>query len=131
MNRSNLTKTSVAAVCLACLFSLRVAAQTDAPKYRVIAFYTGKDETAHTSFVGEANRWLSRTAAQRGFSFESTTNWENLILEFLANYQVVLFLDSRPDAPAQREAFQKYMETRGGWMGFHFAGFALTPSRFP
>jgi uncharacterized protein len=121
----------VAAVCLACLFSLSVAAQTNAPKYRVIAFYTGKDETAHISFVGEANRWLPRMAAQRGFSFESTTNWENLNLEFLANYQVVLFLDTRPEAPAQREAFQKYMETGGGWMGFHFAGFALTPSQFP
>jgi uncharacterized protein len=121
----------VAVVCLACLFSLSVAAQTNAPKFRVVAFYTGKDETAHISFVGEANRWFPRMAAQRGFSFESTTNWENLNLGFLANYQVVLFLDTRPEAPAQREAFQKYMENGGGWMGFHFAGFALTPSQFP
>ena len=44
---------------------------------------------------------------------------------------MVLFLDTRPDAPAQREAFQKYIENGGGWMGFHFAAFALTPSQFP
>ena len=31
----------------------------------------------------------------------------------------------------QRAAFQKYMENGGGWMGFHFAGFALTPSKYP
>jgi hypothetical protein len=43
----------------------------------------------------------------------------------------VLFLDARPDAPAQREAFEKYMRNGGAWMGFHFAGFALTPSQFP
>jgi uncharacterized protein len=121
----------VATVCLACFFSLNVAAQTNAPKYRVLAFYTGKDETAHISFVEEANRWFPRMAVQRGFSFESTTNWQNLNLEFLAKYQVVVFLDTRPEAPTQREAFQKYMENGGGWMGFHFVGFALTPSQFP
>ncbi|MEP6747731.1 MAG: ThuA domain-containing protein, partial [Bacteroidota bacterium] len=28
-------------------------------------------------------------------------------------------------------AFQQYMEHGGAWMGFHFAGFALTPSAYP
>jgi hypothetical protein len=44
---------------------------------------------------------------------------------------VVVFLDTRPEAPAQREAFQKYVEGGGGWIGFHFAAFALTPSQVP
>jgi hypothetical protein len=44
---------------------------------------------------------------------------------------VVLFLDTRPDSPSQRDAFKQYMENGGGWMGFHFAGFALTPSAYP
>jgi len=50
---------------------------------------------------------------------------------FLSHYQVVLFLDTRPDSPDQRLAFRTYMENGGAWMGFHFAGFALTPSDFP
>src|SRR5207244_7588520 len=50
---------------------------------------------------------------------------------FLASYQVVVFLDTRPEDPAQRAAFQAYMEHGGAWMGFHFAGFALTPSAVP
>jgi hypothetical protein len=50
---------------------------------------------------------------------------------FLSQYQVVLFLDTRPEDSAQREAFKRYMENGGGWMGFHFAGFALTPSDYP
>lgn len=120
-----------AAVCLACLLSLNAGAQTNAPRYRVIAFYTGKGDKAHISFITEANRWFPRMAAERGFTFESTTNWVNLTSQFLANYEVVVFLDTRPDAPAQREAFQKYMEKGGAWMGFHFAAFALTPSQFP
>jgi hypothetical protein len=44
---------------------------------------------------------------------------------------VVIFLDVRPDSAGQRAAFQKYMEKGGAWMGFHFAGFALTPSAYP
>jgi hypothetical protein len=43
----------------------------------------------------------------------------------------VVFLDTRPEEPAQRAAFQAYMEHGGAWMGFHFAGFALTPSAYP
>ena len=50
---------------------------------------------------------------------------------FLSRYQVVLFLDSRPDNPDQRKAFEEYMDHGGAWMGFHFAAFALTPSEFP
>jgi hypothetical protein len=50
---------------------------------------------------------------------------------FLSHYQVVLFLDSRPDKADQRLAFQHYMEQGGAWMGFHFAAFALTPSAYP
>ena len=50
---------------------------------------------------------------------------------FLSQYKVVLFLDTRPDDSAQRNAFETYMKNGGAWMGFHFAGFALTPSDYP
>lgn len=51
--------------------------------------------------------------------------------KFLSGYQVVIFLDTRPDSASQRAAFKYYMETGGSWMGFHFAAFALTPSGVP
>jgi len=127
----NRTKTGVAAFLLACSCAAGLQAQTSPHEFRAIAFYTGKNDKAHISFVNEANRWFSKMAAERGFAYNSTGNWGNLNLEYLARYQVVLFLDTRPDAPAQRQAFQKYMEKGGGWMGFHFAGFALTPSQVP
>ena len=44
---------------------------------------------------------------------------------------MVLFLDTRPEDPAERSAFRHYMEHGGAWMGFHFAAFALTPSKYP
>lgn len=123
--------TGVAAVCVAWLLASCVQAQADPPRYHVLAFYTGKDDAAHVSFVGEAQRWFARMSAERGFSFEATTNWDRLNLESLAQFQVVIFLDSRPETQAQREAFRAYMEKGGGWMGFHFAAFALTPSKIP
>lgn len=106
-------------------------AQSAASTFKVIAFYTAKNDQAHISFVHEANRWFPRMAAQYNFTYDSTSNWNNLNPDFLANYQVVLFLDTRPEEPAQREAFQKYMENGGSWLGFHFAAFALTPSAYP
>lgn len=102
-----------------------------APKFRVLAFYTGRNDLAHISFVNQANLWFPAVARQYGFSYEATTDWARLNETELARYQVVLFLDTRPDDPGQRQAFQAYMEHGGAWMGFHFAAFALTPSQFP
>jgi hypothetical protein len=105
-------------------------AQKTKPLFKVIAFYTAKNDQAHISYVHEANRFFPGIAAQYHFRYDSTNDWNNLNEKFLSQYQVVLFLDTRPEAPEQRNAFKKYMENGGAWIGFHFAGFALTPSAF-
>lgn len=115
--------------CIACLGFTKAKAQK--AKFKVIAFYTAKSDEAHISYVHEANRWFPKIAEKYHFAYDSTNNWNNLNAEFLSRYQVVLFLDTRPEVPAQRQAFQKYMDNGGGWMGFHFSAFALTPSDFP
>lgn len=112
------------------LFISLATAQDHNPKFKVIAFYTAKSDLAHISFVEEANNWFSEIAVKNNFNYDSTNNWNNLNTKFISQYQVVLFLDTRPEDPAQRAAFQKYMENGGAWMGFHFAGFALTPSAY-
>ena len=119
----------VTGTCVFLLFGLE--AQSADGRFKAVAFYTGKDDLAHVSFVQEANAWFPKMAVQYHFTFEATTNWNNLNASFLSHYQVVIFLDTRPEVPAQREAFQKYMENGGAWMGFHFAAFALTPSAYP
>jgi len=101
------------------------------PKFKVIAFFTAKLDQAHISFVHEANQWFPQQAAKYNFSYDTTSDWSNLNSDFLSRYQVVVFLDTRPEDPEQRAAFQTYMEHGGAWMGFHFAGFALTPSKYP
>ncbi|WP_158795375.1 ThuA domain-containing protein [Pedobacter sp. L105] len=116
---------------LLCLSFVDVQAQKAGSPFKVIAFYTARNDQAHISFVHEANQWFPKMGLKYNFTYDSTSNWNNLNAEFLSHYQVVLFLDTRIEDPAQRLAFQQYMENGGGWMGFHFAAFALTPSDFP
>jgi len=127
------TKNSLwAIVCAAVLVCASSAkAQSSAAKFKVVAFYTVRNDQAHISFVREANRWFPEMAAGHGFVYEATTNWSQLNTEFLSRYAVVIFLDGRPDDAAQRKVFQKFMEQGGAWLGFHFAAFALTPSTYP
>jgi len=106
-------------------------AQTKPPLFKVIAFYTAKSDLAHISFVHEANKWFPQMGKYYNFSYDSTNNWGNLNEEFLSQYQVVIFLDTRPEKQSQRDAFKKYMENGGAFIGFHFAGFALNNSDFP
>ncbi len=113
------------------LWSIAVLSFAQTKPFKVIAFYTAKADLAHISFVHEANRWFPQMAKKYHFTYDSTNNWKNLDTAFLKNYQVVLFLDTRPEDPDQRKAFEHYMKHGGAWMGFHFSAFALTPSAIP
>jgi hypothetical protein len=113
------------------VISFASAYAKDKSRFNVIAFYTARNDLAHISFVHEANRWFPQIAKQYHFTYDSTSNWNNLNPQFLSHYQVVIFLDTRPEESAQRDAFQQYMERGGGWLGFHFSAFALTPSTYP
>lgn len=99
-------------------------------QFRILAFYTAKEDAAHISFVQEALPWFDSVCTANGMRFESTPDWSRLSHITRDSFQVLLFLDSRPEEGSQRQGFQRYMERGGSWMGFHFAGFALTPSAF-
>ena len=57
---------------IACLPPRKAASQ--APAFRVIAFFTAKEDLAHISFVNEANRWFAQAASKYHFGYEATTN---------------------------------------------------------
>jgi hypothetical protein len=128
---NNTGRNKSASIFLICfIFFLFTGYAQNKPLFKVIAFYTAKSDLAHISFVHEANRNFPGLADKYHFIYDSTNNWSNLKETFLSQYQVVLFLDTRPEDPGQRAAFKKYMEKGGAWMGFHFAAFALTPSAY-
>ncbi len=117
------------AAALTFYFSTAIA-QTNKKPFHVISFYTARNDQAHISFVHEANKWFSEMAKKYHFTYDSTRDWTNMNAKFLAKYQAVIFLDTRVEDPVQRKAFEEYMKNGGGWLGFHFAAFALTPSDF-
>ncbi|MBI3718478.1 MAG: ThuA domain-containing protein [Sphingobacteriales bacterium] len=121
---------SITTIILLAVLSTASAQQKNNP-FKVLAFFTAKQDAAHISFVHEANKWFYNASKQYNFIFDSTNDWSRLNDTVLSKYKVILFLDTRPEAPEQRTAFKKYMDNGGGWMGFHFAGFALTPSDYP
>lgn len=108
-------------------FQTALLAQRDS-SLKVIAFYTAENDLAHISFVKEAHHWFDSVAAENNFSYDTTSNWNNMNTTFLKQYKIILFLDTRPEQPEQRKAFENYMKKGGAWIGFHFAGFALTAS---
>lgn len=132
MNRIALQKFSVLLILITLFTGIAAGAHTHkSSKIKVIAFFTAKNDLAHISFVNEANRWFPEAGRKHGFNYDTTSNWSNMNPAFLNKYQVVLFLDTRPDDQKQREAFENYMKKGGAWMGFHFSAFALTPSTYP
>jgi hypothetical protein len=51
-------------------------AQKENP-FKVIAFFTAKNDRAHISFVHEANKWFAKQATLNHFIYNSTNDWNN------------------------------------------------------
>ncbi|MFC0626992.1 ThuA domain-containing protein [Kribbella deserti] len=105
--------------------------RAEAPAFNVIAFYHGTFDAAHIDFVKEANQKFPQLAAQHNFTYTPTTNWDLLNNLSPSQYQVVLFLDDSPDTAAQRAGFQRYMDSGGGFLGFHVAAFNTSSGNWP
>ncbi|MFE7170649.1 ThuA domain-containing protein [Streptomyces sp. NPDC057616] len=98
-------------------------AHAAAQPFKVLALYNGTYDAAHISFVHEANQWFPQQAAQNGFTYTASNNWDLLANGGVNGYQVVLFLDDLPQTAAQRTGFENYMRGGGAWMGFHVSAF--------
>lgn len=113
------------------LFSTKDIRAQKKLKFNAVGFYTGKFDSAHLSFLAEAHPWFFNAATKHNFHYDTTSNWDNLNAEYLKNIDVIIFLDTRPEAPQQRLVFEQYMKNGGAWMGFHFAAFALNKTKYP
>jgi type 1 glutamine amidotransferase len=100
-------------------------------KFKVLAFYSNNVEPDHVLFAENAIRFFSDMAASEHFAFDATTDWNNLNGSYLRSYRVVMWLNDSPRAPAQRAAFQKYMDGGGAWLGFHAAGYNDSGTHWP
>jgi len=99
--------------------------------FKVLAFYSTKVEPDHVLFADGALKFFSDLSAKNNFTFDSTSNWDDLNDVNLAKYQLVVWLNDEPSKADQKRAFQKYMESGGAWLGFHVAAYNDKDSNWP
>jgi type 1 glutamine amidotransferase len=73
-------------------------------------------------FATDAMRFFGEAADKFGFRVEATSNWADMNDENLKQYKPVVWLSGTPPS-AQQQAFQRYMENGGAWLGFHVAAY--------
>ena len=96
---------------------------------RVLVFFSLNTEADHVLFATDALRFFAEVADRDNFRVEATSNWADLNEENLKQYSMVVWLNSAAPG-AQQQAFQHYMESGGGWLGFHVAAYNDRNSRW-
>lgn len=102
-----------------------------APRFKALVYYTRNAEEAHCQFSLQAVEFFKRLNYGDGFILDITENFDGYTYEKLKEYNVVVMLDGYPMRKAEREAFEKYMENGGGWVGFHASGYNDKNTNWP
>ncbi|MBQ8099650.1 MAG: ThuA domain-containing protein [Bacteroidaceae bacterium] len=127
-------------ILLLCLFPcLNIAAQTEeyaanyasAPRFKALVHYDPHAEEAHVQFDKQAMEFFRKLTYGEGWIMETTTSLADYPYEKLKDYSLIISLNAALAEPAQRAAFQKYMENGGGWMGFHASGYNDRRTQWP
>jgi uncharacterized protein len=101
------------------------------PKFKVLAFFSTNVEDDHVDFAYDAIKFYKKMADQKGFVFDTTSNWENLNDANLAKYKEVIWLNEFPHNEAERRSFEKFMDGGGSWLGFHVSGYNDKDTHWP
>ncbi len=108
-----------------------VSAFSQNPRFRVLAFYSSKTEPDHVHFAEDAVKFFKSRATSENFTFDATTNWDDLNDARLKDCQLVVWLNDSPHTPTQRGAFERFMQGGGAWLGFHAAGYNDEDTKWP
>jgi uncharacterized protein len=119
-----MTRRLLRPVALALSMAIATFAWAQPPRPKVLAFFTTGGETDHYLFAQDAMRRLGAYAAAQGYSFAATSDWDVLSDAGLKDVRLVIWLNDQPHTATQRDAFRRYMEGGGAWLGFHVSGFS-------
>lgn len=107
------------------------AKYASAPRFKALVYYTTHAEEAHVKFAEQGVEFFKRLNYGDGFILHVATDFSQYPYEKLKEYDVVVMLNATPQAKDQREAFEKYMENGGGWVGFHAAAYNDKNTNWP
>lgn len=89
-----------------------------------VLVYSKTNSFRHTEGIAAAHALVDRLAAERGWAVFHSENSAALSTETLAHFDVVVFASPTGDhaSEGQEAAFQRWLESGGGWFGIHAAG---------
>jgi len=90
---------------------------------RVLLFFSLNVENDHMLFATDALRFFAQQGDRHGFRVEATSDWNAMNEQNLKQYKLVVWLNGSPVSQPQRDAFEKYMENGGAWLGCHVAAY--------
>lgn len=102
-----------------------------APRFKALIYYTKQAETAYVQFAEQAVDFFRRLNYGDGFILDVSTDLSSFDAERLKTYHVIIMLNTAPSDPRERLLFQQYMESGGGWMGFHAAAYNDKNTNWP
>jgi type 1 glutamine amidotransferase len=100
-------------------------------RFKALVYYSEHVETAHQDFARQGAEFFRRLNYGDGYTLEVTKDFSSYSYEKLKEFDVVVMLNDMPSGKASREAFEKYMENGGGWVGFHAAAYNDKNTRWP
>ena len=118
-------------ICLLAFLLFGAIAFAQTPKFKVLALYSTNVEADHVDFAYDAIKFYSKMAAEKGFAFDTTSNWERLNDVNLKDYKVVIWLNEFPHNEVERRSFERYMTNGGAWLGFHVSGYNDKDTHWP
>lgn len=92
------------------------------PRFKILLLFDDSAEPAHVQFAHQAIGFFNKLTVGEGFVVDSTQTLDGYTLEQLQEYTALIALNAAPSRAA-RPLFEEYMESGGGWIGFHAAGY--------
>ncbi len=102
-----------------------------APRFKALLVYSDQAEPAHVEFARDAIEFFHRLTYGEGWIMDVDTSFEKYDYDRLKEYNTLIVINTTPAPGKQREAFEKYMENGGGWIGFHAAGYNDASTAWP
>lgn len=101
------------------------------PRFKTLLYYSEQVEEAHVQFAKQAVEFFKRLNYGDGYILDVKTNLKEYDYDKLKEYDIVVMLNNLPNQKTEREAFEKYMENGGGWVGFHAAAYNDKNTNWP
>lgn len=102
-----------------------------APRFKALLYYSEHVEEAHVQFAKQAEQFFRKLTYGEGFILETTHDLSKYSDKELQSFDVQIWLNNVPSSPKEREAFMRYMENGGGWVGFHGAAYNDRRTQWP